>query len=85
MSKEAIVIALGGLVVITTQLGIPGSWRTAIIVLSGIALIVIGFILRAEALSGGSRRTPRHHFVENGAPANPDVSHEQRNRLTPLN
>lgn len=85
MSKETAVIVLGGLVVIATQLGIPGSWQTAVIILSGIGLVVVGFFLRAEALSRGSKRTSHHPFVENGASAAPDIVHEQKSGITSLN
>lgn len=94
MSKEVAVIILGVVVVAVTQLGIPSSWRTGIIVLSGLALIAIGFFLRAEALARGSKRTPHHPFVENGArpddpvgrtSATPNTVHEQKSGFTSLN
>ncbi len=67
MSKEMIVIALGVLVVVTPYLGLPGSWKTAILALAGLSLAGIGFLLRGESLS----RSAGHghdHFVENTAP-----------------
>ena len=94
MSKEASVIALGVVVIVTTQLGIPSSWRVAIIILCGVGLVAVGFFLRAEALARSSKRTPDHHFVENGArPDDPigraslthDTAHEQKSGITSLN
>ena len=78
MSKEAGVILLGVFSVILPFLGFPSSWRTAMLVFAGIGLIVIGFLLRTEALSrmgrsGSGTAGPRHSFVENGA-ASSDAS-----------
>ena len=72
MSKEAGVILLGIFTLVVPFLGFPSSWRTAMLVLAGGGLIVIGFLLRAEALSrigrsGSGTAGPRHSFVENGA------------------
>ncbi len=67
MSKEMTVIALGVLVVVTPYLGIPGSWKTVVLVVSGLALAGVGFLLRGEALA----RSAGHghaHYVENSAP-----------------
>lgn len=85
MSKEVAVIVLGAWIVVVTQLGVPSSWRAALIVLSALGLIVIGFFLRAEALSRGGKRTSSHPFVENGGSHTPDTPHEQKNRITSLN
>ncbi len=68
MSKEMTVIVLGALVVITPYLGLPGSWKTVILVLSGATLAGVGFLLRGEALARSSMHG-RGHFVENSAPA----------------
>ncbi len=84
MSKEVAVIALGVWIVVVTQLGIPSFWRTALIVLSALTLVGVGFFLRAEALSRG-KRSPHHAFVENGGSHAPELSHEQKNRITSLN
>ena len=85
MSKEGAVIALGVVIIVTTQLGVPSSWRMAIIILCGIGLTVVGFFLRAEALARSSKRTPRHQFVENGTPSTSGTSHEPKNGITSLN
>lgn len=65
MSKEMTVIVLGLLVAATPYLGIPGSWKTILLVLAGFGIAVAGFLLRGEALS---RSNKHNHFVENSAP-----------------
>ncbi len=70
MSKEMTVIALGVLVTITPYLGVPGSWKTVILVVAGIALAGVGFLLRGESLARGEGGGGHHHFVENQAPHN---------------
>jgi len=72
MSKEMTVIALGVLVAVTPYLGVPGLWKTIILVLSGLALAGVGFLLRGESLSRGAGDGQRH-FVENQAPTNPSA------------
>ena len=69
MSKEMMVIALGAsVIVIRTLLGVPGEWQTVLFVVSGIALVVVGFLLRGEAISrsGGPRpaQNRSYSFVE---------------------
>ena len=88
MSKEMLVIALGAwIIVVRLLLGIPGSWQTVLFVLSGVVLVVIGFLLRGEAISRQS--APRatgnrsYSFVEN-APE-PATTHEQSQGITSLN
>lgn len=72
------IIALGVFLVILPYLGIPGSWRTVLIVLSGLAVAAIGFLLRGETLSRGILPDPRHPFVENNAaPAQEHQDHER--------
>jgi hypothetical protein len=81
MSKELGVILLGFSIIIITQLGIPGTWRTALLVLAGAAIASIGFFLRTEALTR-SRRSRPAHFVEN------DTEHHSRHggtEQTPVN
>jgi len=65
MSKEMGVIALGVFVVIEPYLGIPNSWHTFLLVAAGLGVLVLGFLLRGEALSGGRKGSSRHSFVEN--------------------
>lgn len=82
MSKELAVILLGVWIIVLTQLGIPGSWRTILLILSGLVIAGIGLYLRAEALGRGER-TPHHNFVENGGPSHPQ--HERKEGVGSLN
>ena len=51
MSKEMLIIVLGVWVVVLTQLGVPyRPWGAVLFALTGVALAVIGFLLRGEAL-----------------------------------
>ncbi len=77
MSKEMAVIAFGIWVAVVPYLGIPGSWRTALLVVTGFAIIALGFFLRAEMLSRGMRRNRHHPFVENSSAS--DVSYNSYN------
>ncbi len=72
MSKEMTVIVLGLLVAVTPFLGIPGSWKTAVFVLAGLGMAIVGFLLRGEALARGNTH---NHFVENSGPAAPHRDH----------
>ena len=65
MSKEMGIIVLGVVVVIQPYLGVPNSWHTVISVVAGLAIMVLGFLLRGEALAGGRKGSSRHSFVEN--------------------
>ncbi len=67
MSKEMTVIALGVFVAVVPYLGIPGLWKTAILVLSGVCLAAVGFLLRGESLARGAGHG-HDHFVENSGP-----------------
>ncbi|MDO8518283.1 MAG: hypothetical protein Q7S26_03275 [bacterium] len=53
MSKETSIIVLGVWVVIVPYLGVPASWRTVLLVLSGAAIATLGFLLRGEAMTSG--------------------------------
>lgn len=84
MSKEMFVIVLGILVVLTrTMLGIPGSWQTVLLVFAGLAIAVIGFLLRGEAISRAAAARPApaterknsYSFVESPA-TDPTSTHE---------
>lgn len=82
MSKEMTIIALGLWVVVVPYLGIPGDWRTALLVLSGIGIAVTGFLLRGEALSHGTKPHEHNPFVESGQP---HLAHEHKEGITSLN
>ena len=64
MSKEMSIILLGVWVIIVPYLGLPEAWRIFLIVLSGIAIVVIGLLLRGETLSRGVEENKNHPFVE---------------------
>ena len=83
MSKELGVVLLGFSIIIITQLGVPGSWRTAMLVIAGVAIASLGFFLRAEAL-GRTRRSGHSHFVENDASEH-SREHERNDGIGPLN
>ena len=81
MSKEVAVIVLGVWVVILTQLGIPGSWRTTLLILTGAGLVILGFFLRAESLGRSKQHSSNHSFVENGH----TPPHDRKDGITSLN
>ncbi len=58
------IILLGIWIIIVPYLGIPDSWRTLLIALSGIAIAVLGLLLRGETLSRGQRGSNSRPFVE---------------------
>jgi len=68
MSKEMTVIVLGIFVVVAPYLGIPGEWRTALLVMAGLAIAVIGFLLRGEALSRGTHAGDSAPFADSHRP-----------------
>lgn len=86
MSKEMTVVALGIWILILPYLGVPGSWRTTLLALTGVGLIVLGFFLRAEVLSRGGRHGSHHSFVENSATsAQEHHSHDRKEGINSLN
>lgn len=64
MSKEMTVILFGLLVAITPYIGIPGVFKTVLLVLSGLAIAVVGFLLRGESLARDDAHGEKP-FVEN--------------------
>lgn len=69
MSKETGVIVIGLWVFILPFLGIPSSWRTALLALTGIGLALLGFFLRSEAM-GRSTPSSRAPFRDSEQEAN---------------
>lgn len=67
MSKEMTVILVGVWIIILPYLGIHSSWKTFLLVITGLGLIGVGFLLRAEALGQGRAGNGKDHypFVEN--------------------
>ena len=83
MSKEMTVIVLGLFVIVVPYLGIPGDWRTVLLVLSGAGLAVTGFLLRGEVLARGERKPHEHNpFVESNQS---NFAHEHKEGITSLN
>ena len=64
MSKEMLVIVLGLLVIVVPSLGLPGSWRGVLLVLTGVAIVSVGFLLRGEVISKGVQGSEKNNFVE---------------------
>ena len=65
MSKEMAVVVLGLVVVVTPYLGFPSGWRELLLLVAGLAIMLIGFLLRGESLSRRSRPSERVPFAEN--------------------
>lgn len=66
MSRETIVISAGIWVFVLPFLGLPESWRVVLFIFTGIGLVVLGFIMRAEVLARGVKKDGRQPFTENG-------------------
>jgi hypothetical protein len=78
MSKEMSVILLGAWLIIVPYLGIPSPWKTFLVLVTGIVLMVVGFLLRGESL-GKRSQSKQYPFVESNA-----SSHDQEG-ITSLN
>lgn len=65
MSKETGVIAMGIWVFVLPFLGIPGSWKEGLFILTGLGLAALGFFLRSEAMSRGEN-SPSAPFKDGG-------------------
>ena len=77
MSKEMGVIVLGVWVIILPYLGIYRSWLIVLMILTGVALMVLGFLQRGEHMSKEQHHNPKaprrarkpHINFEESAPA----------------
>ena len=67
MSKEMTVIALGLFIAVVPYLGIPTAWKTPLLLLAGILLMIVGFLLRGAALSRGLEGSESRPFMESGS------------------
>lgn len=85
MSKEMTVIVLGLFVIVVPFLGIPGEWRTILLALSGLVLSTVGFLLRGELLSRGTRPNEHHPFEESAGAGQRPTIHDRQESLGPLN
>jgi hypothetical protein len=81
MSKEMTIIALGIWVIIVPYLGVPGSWRTTILVVSGIGIAVTGFLLRGESIARGNSSRQSRSYVESAVTSEPHDHQEGTNSL----
>jgi hypothetical protein len=68
MSKEMSIILLGLWVMIVPYLGVPSPWRTGLLVLSGGAIALLGFLLRGQTISKPQKKTEHHTFQESTRP-----------------
>ena len=93
MSKEMGIIALGVWVIIMPYLGIYRSWLTVLMVLTGLALIGLGFLLRGEAIAEEQHSHPKHPrrprkshvtFEESAPVVEHDYSSQGHSNLGPL-
>lgn len=83
-------MVLGLWVVVLPYLGIPGSWRTTLLILTGLAVMLVGFLLRGESLARAGKHSAHHPFVENnpeeaGAPWHPQDRHHDHEGINSLN
>lgn len=79
------IIALGLWVIIIPYLGVPGSWRTTLLVLTGLGIVATGFLIRSEGLSRGRSASHHNPFVENTVPRENSLHHEQKEGINSLN
>lgn len=49
MRKEKTIFIIGLWLIVLPFLGFPGSWKTVILVLTGIALVYLGYLFYMEA------------------------------------
>jgi hypothetical protein len=95
MSKELSVILLGVAVIVVAYSGFPAPWRMLLLLLIGLAIIIIGFLLRAPSSAAhAGKSSPYHPFVENlpagqagdtTHPAHDHTTHEHKEGITSLN
>lgn len=67
MRKENTIILVGVLIFATPFLGIPNSLQTITLVVGGLAIVVLGILIRSDfkrAAAGKGKQTDA--FVENG-------------------
>jgi hypothetical protein len=77
MSKEASVVLLGIFIAVLPFLGFPESWRVIMYVVSGLSIMVLGFMLRADHLhreSAPRRASIQRPRVTASAPESKKVS-----------
>lgn len=70
MSREMTLIVLGLLTIVIPYTGFPSAWRTAMLVLCGALVAVVGFMMRGQTLSKPAAKTDHHPFQESARPQN---------------
>lgn len=86
MSKEMTIICLGLWVIVLPFLGIYRSWLTLFMILTGLALIALGFVLRGEALEREHDHSDsRHHSFNKSGSVEQDYSSQDHNGFSSLN
>lgn len=88
MSKEMTIMVLGVWVMILPQLGFPSSWRAVLLFITGFLIVVVGFLLRKQALAAEGKHTEHRSFVENTVLPEPDVAtprYDRKERINSLN
>ena len=78
------IIVLGVWVAIVPYLGVPGTWRTALLLVSGLGIAIVGFLLRGESIGRAQHRNARSTFVETTA-EQPHSHHDHQEGITSLN
>lgn len=76
-----LVIVLGLVTAVVTQLGIPSSWKMLVVAATGLGVAFVGFLLRGESLARGADPHGTS-FIES---VRPRSIPEERNGLTSLN
>lgn len=66
MIRRRYILVLGIWLIILSFLGIPGSWRTVLLIATGIVLILFAFYLRFKRGGDVNRGGPVDAFVDNG-------------------
>jgi hypothetical protein len=60
MSLDAIIMALGALVIIVPQLGLPSSWQTGLLIIAGVFVVICGIVVRRGGITNMlPRKNPR--------------------------
>ena len=52
MSKSSLLLLLGGIVLITSFLGIPSSWKTISFSVLGVLIVIVALLLRRDITTG---------------------------------
>lgn len=77
MSKEIGVVMLGIFVAVLPFLGFPQSWRAVLFVIAGLAIVLLGLLLRADHV----RREAAYDL--RGADVRPDGRNGGRSQAVP--